>query len=150
MEFASFDEILDYAIAKEEEAESLYTALADKVSRPEIRQAFLAFAEEERAHRDRLLRVKAGELPVLTEGGARGFGLAEQLVDPEPTANMTYSEALLFAIKSEKEALSLYTRMAALTQEQSLSELFRSLAQEEAAHKQRFEREYDEHVLDGR
>jgi len=47
MDFASIDDILDFAIAREEEAAALYTSLATTVARPGMREAFLEFAAEE-------------------------------------------------------------------------------------------------------
>jgi rubrerythrin len=149
MDFDSVEDILDYAIAREEAAESLYTELADKVSRPGMREAFLHFAAEERGHKERLKRIKAGELPAVTKEEVHDLRIGDYLVEPEPTANMTYAEALLFAMKSEKAAFTLYTKLAGLTDDASLARVFQSLAQEEAKHKLRFELEYDDHVLEG-
>jgi rubrerythrin len=149
MEFDSIEDILDYAIAREEEAEALYNQLADRVTRPGMRQTFLHFAAEERGHKERLLRIKAGELPAVTEQQVRDLGIADHLVEPEPTANMTYQEALLFAMKSEKSAFTVYSKLAELTDDAGFARVFQSLAQEEAKHKLRFEIEYDDHVLEG-
>jgi rubrerythrin len=114
-----------------------------------MREAFLHFAAEERGHRERLLRVKAGELPSVTTEQVQDLKIADHLVDPEPTSNMTYQEALLFAMKAEKAAFTLYTKLAEMTDSDDLSNVFQSLAQEEAKHKLRFEIEYDDHVLEG-
>ena len=149
MDFDSIDSILDYAIAREVDAANLYTDLADRVTRPGMREAFLEFAEEERGHRRRLERIKAGELPAVTSEKVRDLKIADHLVDPEPTAGMTYQEALLFAMKAEKAAYALYTKLAELAGDEALAVIFRSLAQEEAKHKLRFEIEYDDHVLEG-
>jgi rubrerythrin len=149
MGFDSIEDILDYAIAREEAAESLYTELADRVARPGMREAFLHFAAEERGHRERLLKIKAGDLPSVTEEQVKDLKIADHLVEPEPTANMTYQEALLFAMKSEKAAFIMYTKLAEVADDASFSRIFRSLAQEEAKHKLRFEIEYDDHVLEG-
>ncbi len=149
MDFDDIDSILDYAIAREVEAAALYTDLADRVTRPGMREAFLQFAEEERGHQRRLERVKAGELPAVTSEQVRDLKIADHLVDPEPTANMTYQEVLLFAMKSEKASYALYTKLADLAESDDLAAVFRSLAQEEAKHKLRFEIEYDDHVLEG-
>ncbi len=149
MEFKNIDEILDYAITNEEKAEALYTQLADRVGRPGMREAFLHFANEERGHKARLLKIKAGELPTVAEETIQDLKLTEHLVEPEPTANMTYPEALVFAMKAEKAAYVLYTRLAELTDDAALSKIFQNLAQEEAKHKLRFELEYDDHVLEG-
>jgi rubrerythrin len=149
MDFSSIEEILDYAIAREKEAEALYTELADRVARPGMREAFLHFAAEERGHKKRLEMIKAGDLPAVSAEEVRDLKIADHLVDPEPTANMTYREALLFAMKAEKAAFTMYTKLAELADNASLARVFQSLAQEEAKHKLRFEIEYDDHVLEG-
>ena len=149
MKFKTIDEILDYAIANEEKAAALYTELADSVERPGMREAFLHFAKEEEGHKARLLKVKQGEIPAIQEQKVQNLGITEQLADPVPAANMTYQEALQYAMKAEKAAFVLYTRLAEATDDAGLARVFNSLAQEEAKHKLRFEIEYDDHVLEG-
>jgi rubrerythrin len=149
MEFNNLDEILDYAIVNEEKAENLYLQLANRVSRPGMRETFLHFADEERGHKARLVKIKAGELPAVSEEKVQDLKLTDYLVEPEPTANMTYPEALIFAMKAEKAAYVLYTRLAEITGDAALRKVFQNLAQEEAKHKLRFELEYDENVLEG-
>ena len=63
MEFSSIEEVLDYAIAREAEAESLYTEMADRVTGPMMREVLLEFAAEERGHGELLQKVRDGELP---------------------------------------------------------------------------------------
>ncbi len=149
MAFAGIDEILDYAISKEEEAAALYTELAEKMDRPGMRDAFLEFAKEEEGHKRHLESVKAGELPALTVRQVQGLGIAEHLAETEPSANMTYAESLALVIKAEQAACELYTGLAETTDDPNLSSVFTALAGEEAKHIRRFELEYDEVVLDG-
>jgi len=149
MEFSTIDEILDFAISNEERAEALYRQLADRVRRPGMREAFLHFADQEKGHKARLLKVKTGELPVASDQQVRDLKIVEFLVEPKPADNMTYAEALLFAMKAEKAAYALYLRLAELTEDGSLKRVFSNLAQEEAEHKLRFELEYDDVVLEG-
>jgi rubrerythrin len=145
----TIDEILDFAIANEEKAAAMYYDLADKVERPGMREAFLHFAKEEEGHKARLLKVKEGEIPAVAEERIADLGITEQLVDAEVAPNMTYQEALVFAMKAEKSAFTLYTRLAEMTDDSDLQKIFQGLAQEEAKHKLRFEMEYDDEVLDG-
>jgi rubrerythrin len=149
MGFANIDEILDYAISKEEEAAALYIDLAERVDRPGMRAAFLEFAKEEEGHKKHLESIKAGDLPALTVRQVQGLGIAEHLTQPELTDNMTYAEALAFVIKAEQAAHELYTGLAETTDDPNLSAVFTALAGEEAKHKRRFELEYDEVVLEG-
>jgi len=145
----TIEEILDYAISNEEKAAALYHKLAKNVERPGMREAFLHFAKEEEGHKARLLKIKEGEIPVVDDQKVANLGITEQLVKPEPTPQMTYQEALLFAMKAEKAAFVLYTKLAEMTSDAGLQRVFRNLAQEEAKHKLRFEIEYDDHILEG-
>jgi len=149
MGFANIDEILDYAISREEEAATLYTDLAELADRPGMRETFLEFAKEEEGHRRHLVSIKAGELPALTIHQVQKLGIAEHLVELEPTAAMTYAEGLIVAIKAEQAAQDLYTGLAEATDDPNLATVFTALAGEEAKHKHRFELEYDELVLEG-
>ena len=97
----------------------------------------------------RTLALREGEMPAVTEEKVASLGITEQLVEAETAPNMTYQEALVFAMKAEKAAFTLYTKLAEMTSDDSLQRVFKSLAQEEAKHKLRFEIEYDDHVLDG-
>jgi len=149
VELTTIEDILDYAISNEEKAAALYYELAEKVDRPGMREAFLHFAKEEEGHKARLLKIKEGEIPVVDDQKVANLGITEQLVKPEPTPQMTYQEALLFAMKAEKAAFVLYTKLAEMTSDAGLQRVFSGLAQEEAKHKLRFEIEYDDHILEG-
>ena len=149
MELTTIENILDYAISNEEKAAALYYELADKVERPGMREAFLHFAKEEEGHKARLLKIKQGEIPAVIEEKVASLGITESMDEPKTAPNMTYQEALLFAMKAEKAAFVLYTKLAEATTDAGLQRVFRGLAQEEAKHKLRFEIEYDDHVLEG-
>jgi len=146
--FGSVNEVLDFAIAREIEASEFYATLAAKMDVPAMKKAFADFAKEEQEHRAKLEAVKRGEYSF--GAGAQelmGLGLAEYLVSGEPTADMSYAEALVLAMKKEKAAFKLYTHLASVAKDDALRNLFLSLAAEEAKHKLRFEIEYDDHVM---
>ena len=147
MKFNSVEEILDFAIREEEKAQAFYTDLARKVKNPGVREALLAFAEEEKAHKAKLQEVKAGKLALRAGDKVADLKISDYTVDVEPSENMTYPQALVAAMKAEKAAFRLYSDLAASTEDPALKELFQALAQEEAKHKLRFEIEYDEQVM---
>jgi rubrerythrin len=149
VDLSTIDQILDYAISNEEKAADLYYELANRVERPGMREAFLHFAKEEEGHKARLLKVREGEIPAVQQEKIADLGITEQLDEPITATNMTYQEALVFAMKAEKAAFVLYTKLAEACTDPGLERVFRSLAQEEAKHKLRFEIEYDDHVLEG-
>jgi len=149
MQFSSAEEILDFAIEREERAAKMYSKLANTVERPGIREAFLDFAAEEGRHKARLMKVKAGDLKPVKMEKIADLKITEDLVEPEISKHMNYQEVLVFAMKSEKLAFQLYTRLAQATDDPGLAAVFSELAQEEAKHKLHFEIEYDDRILEG-
>jgi rubrerythrin len=140
-------EILDYAIAREQEAHDFYAGLAGKMDRPEMRDVFLQFSKEELGHKARLEGVKMGRTAVPPSAKVMDLRIADYVVDVREDPRMSYQDALILAMKREKASFHLYTDLAHAVGEPSLKDLFSSLAMEEAKHKLRFELEYDERYL---
>lgn len=147
MGLESVDEILDFAIEKEEEAVQFYTDLAAKMDMPHVRKMFEGFAGEERGHKAKLQRIKEGKLLAPAAEKVMDLKIADYSVEVETKPDMDYQDALILAMRKEKAAFRLYTDLAAKTDDENLRTSFQILAQEEAKHKLRFEIEYDEHVL---
>jgi rubrerythrin len=147
MEFQSADDVLDYAIHREEEAAAFYERLAERAERESMRRIFLEFAGEEKGHRAKLMAVKKGQKLQVSRREIRDLKIADYLADVDPEEELDYQQALVLAMKAEKEAYRLYLTLADSAEETSLRELFLDLAQEEAKHKLRFEIEYDDRVL---
>jgi rubrerythrin len=140
--FNSVDEFLDFAIGREIEAFELYTELAGRVEKPEMRKVFADFAEEELEHKKKLKAVKAGEV-VLKKEEVGSLGITDYIVDGKARPDMSYTDVLVLAIKKEDISVRLYTDLAESVQDRELKAIFLLLAQEEAQHKLRFEVEYD-------
>jgi len=144
--FESADALLDFAIAREEEAVEFYTKLAEK-AQGAARKAFEDFAREEMGHKQKLLAVKAGRQLAPVEGKITDLKIADYVVDDGPEGELDYRQALLLAMKKEKAAFKLYMALGEAAEDEALKSLLLALAQEEAKHKLRFEIEYDENVL---
>ncbi|MHC4483057.1 MAG: ferritin family protein [Planctomycetota bacterium] len=144
--FSSVDEILDFAIAREIEANRFYSGLAERMGNPVMRKVFEGFAMEELGHKMKLEAAKAGELKMKEEEVAT-LGIADYVVAGEATPDMSYADALVLAMKKEKASYRLYLDLAAVAEAEEFTEMFLALAQEEAKHKLRFEIEYDDVVL---
>jgi len=145
----SVDEVLDFAIAREQEAVDFYLELAAQVASPALREMLQDFAEEERGHKEKLLGVKAGDKLRGADAAVTDLKMADYLVDVAPRPQMSLAEILILAMKREKAAFSLYTRLASMISDPDVRKLFLALAQEEAKHKLRFEIEYDEYLTEG-
>ncbi len=140
--------ILDFAIASEEESVQFYSDLAGRVERPwlGIRPVFEEFAREEMKHKEKLLAIKQGDLLMPAAQKVQDLQIGDYLVDVEPSPNLDYQGALILAMKKEKAAFMLYTRLAGMAGDDTLRAILLAMAQEEAKHKLRFEVEYDEYI----
>jgi rubrerythrin len=140
--FRSVDEVLDFAIKREIDAQKFYMELADFVEKPEMTKVLSDLAAEEVEHKEKLEAVKAGEISIGEEEVGK-LGIEEYVQDVEQHPKMSYVELLVVGMKKEEFSRKLYTDLATIAQTQEMKDIFLKLAQEEAEHKLRFEIEYD-------
>ena len=147
-DFRNVDDVLDFAIEREEEAAQFYREQADKMNRPETRQVFLDFAQEEFVHKSKLMAIKSGELRMsMPQQKVADLKIADYFTaTPQVGPYMTYADMLVVAMQREKQSFRLYTDLAEITTDQTLHTTFLALANEEAKHKLRFELEYDKEL----
>jgi rubrerythrin len=145
--FGSVDEILDFAITREEKATEFYGQLARLAGSTEKQDMFKAFAKEEAAHKAKLQAIKRDKTLLAAAHAVPDLKIGDYLVADEAGPDMDYQHALILAMKREKASFRLYTDMAARTQDAALRSVLLALASEEANHKLKFEIEYDETVL---
>ena len=148
MDFSSFDEILDFAIENEEEANKFYIDLAAKMENKHMQQVFEDFAREELGHKAKLMAIKEGRLDKPKISKVLDLRIGDFLVEMEPVPNMDYQQALVLAMKREKAAFKLYSALAGKIEDAQNRNIFLLLAQEEAKHKLRFELEYDDMMFE--
>ena len=142
----SIDEILDYAIAREQEAVDFYTGLAGR-GKDWMRDLLMGFAREEARHKAKLMAVKDGKKLLSSESKIADLKIADYVVEIEVADDVNLQDALIIAMKREKAAFRLYTDLAARVDNAELRDLFLGLAQEEAKHKLYFETQYDDQML---
>lgn len=145
--FQSSDEILNFAIAREEEAHSFYMQWANKLDKPWVKKVFEDLAQEEQRHKENLLHVKKGKTLAPSPSKVLDLKISDYLVDIAATPDMDYQKALIVAMKREKASFKLYSDCAAMIDDENLRSTFLALAQEEAKHKLRLETMYDKDVL---
>ncbi len=146
-EFTNINDILDFAIAREQDAVDFYNRLAANARNDDMRQTFEQFAREEMGHKARLTKIKEEGIVTLPTEKVADLKIADYVVlDPERN-DMTYEQALVLAMKREKAAFKLYLTLSERVDKPEYKKLFEQLAQEESRHKLRFELEYDEYVL---
>lgn len=141
------NEILEFAIASEEESYQFYTGLAEKMDKEYMKKVFQSFAKEELGHKAKLLGIKEGKEFKPTDKKIMDLKIADYVVDIDPDQELDYQGALIVAMKKEKAAFKLYTDLAQAAADEKLMNTLLGLAQEEAKHKLRFEIEYDNIIL---
>lgn len=146
----AINEILEFAISREVEANEFYTALADKVSNSAMSRMLKDLAEEELEHKTKL------ELEVMKIGDVvkqaprspdadeiARLKISDYIVEDGGQFDMEYGDLLLLGIKKEKASFRLYIDLAEMIDDKQLHETLLEIAEEEARHKMRFEIEYD-------
>lgn len=144
--FESVNDILDFAIAEEMAACHFYTQMAEKAKNPDIKKVFEGLVKEEKGHKEKLENIKANNEAFGAEKVVN-LNIADFLVPVEPTPNMDYQAAITMAMKKESSAMKLYKLLAAMADEDELKNIFLALSEEEAKHKHRFEKEYEDEIL---
>ena len=141
------DEILDFAIEREQEAHDFYVDLAEKAKQSSMKEVFAGFASEELGHKHKIQAIKEGKRDFAPTKAVMDLKISNYVVDVEPDGDLDYQHTLILAMKREKAAFKLYKDMAAACRDQDLKQVLLGLAQEEAKHKLHFEIEYDDQEL---
>lgn len=146
-DFRSVDDVLDFAIKKEEEASSFYSEWSKTVDSKSISDVLAGFAREEQKHKALILDVKGGRKLDPPKKSIVDLKIADYLEEVDPSKDMGFQDALILAMKREQKAAILYTNLASMAGNESIKNLFNTLAQEEAKHKLGLETLYDESIL---
>jgi len=146
-EFNSIDDALDFAIQSEQEAVDFYTNLANGSKSQTMHKVFIKYAKEEKGHKKRLENIKRKKKFEFSDEKVFDLKIGDYLIDVKPSADMSYQDALILAMKREKSAFRLYSDLAGIAPNRGLRNIFLMLAQEEAKHKLSFEIEYDDNIL---
>ena len=146
-EFESINDILDFAVNSEQKAIDFYTNMAAKTNIKHMKTVFEEFADEERSHKERLIRIKEDKVFPTDEIEIADLKIADYLVESSGDKELSYQDALTLAMKREKAAFKLYLKLSEQTNNEKLKKVFKALAQEEAKHKLRFETEFDDYIL---
>ena len=136
---------LDFAVAKERQAEAFYKTWSQNAKDPGVQALFSELAAVERGHMEMLSRVRPEEILARRIDDRDDLKLSEYLVEVDPAPTMGVQEAMVLAMKREAVSVALYERLAEFGGE--AASLFRALAKAEQDHRDRLEVEYDEQIL---
>ena len=142
-----YAEIIEFAITKEQEAAEFYSDLAAKAKNPAGKILFDELADMEKGHKTKLERLDMKYFDSQELKPPQDLKISDYLVDVELNPESTYQDILLCAAKRERAAFELYSNLARVySSVPEIKKMFEVLSQEEATHKLRLEREYDDNV----
>jgi rubrerythrin len=147
MAFQNVDDVLAFAIAREEEAARTYHDLAARAESENGRTFLAELAAEERNHRKLLADLRDGRAVALKTVRVADLGLTDGLVEEPLDAASSYQDILIAAAKKEAQAVVLYSGLAEAAEDPAHKSLFEFLAGQERRHKLRLEKEYETRVL---
>ncbi len=152
MEFKDLNEIIDFAIEREKEAEAFYVMISKEESMSGTREMLEEFAVMEQKHVTLLEKFKEKGLDESLERynfrWIKDIKRSDYVMDLEFEPGMGYGDILLIAAKREEKALKLYNELLAQADTEDAKTLFKVLCQEEAKHKQIFELKYDDYMAE--
>lgn len=145
--FITLDDVIKFAVDREDTAYKLYKRAAELSTSISSKKMFEELAQEEATHKDVFIKIdedkaESHKLCTLPESS-----IAKYLADVPFRADLTYSEILAFALKTEENAYQLYKAAAGMTDDPRLQKVLMNFADVELGHRRRIEAIYEERVL---
>ncbi len=145
--FITLDDVIKFAVEREDTAYKLYKRAAELSTSISSKKMFEELAQEEATHKDVFVKIDEDKadnhkLCTLPESS-----IAKYLADIPFRADLTYSEILVFALKTEENAYQLYKAAAGMTDDPKLQKVLMNFADVELGHRRKVEAIYEKRVL---
>jgi rubrerythrin len=137
------NEIIDFAIKEEIRFQKIYSDAAKRTENNALVSMLDELSAMEKSHEEKLKAFKSGEIGEIGNVKVQDLKISEYLSDTEIDDNSNIQDVIVYAMKSEKKANELYTKLSGLVNTHAEKELFLSLANEELAHKNQLEKMYE-------
>lgn len=139
--------ILKLAAMKEHEAYWFYKNAAKRVKNPGGRAMLQELAKEEKKHKKLLEGFDPAKVQGWKPAHVADLRISDFLKDQVISEDSTPQEIMIYAMKREDKAKAFFAKAAAGTSDATVRKTFEMLAEEEAQHKLRLEKLYDEVIL---
>jgi rubrerythrin len=149
MTVKEFNDILDFAVEREKEAVQFYNDLQVMADFKDQKEFLLELENMEKGHITVIENLRKKQPSEMEIKQVTNLRISEYLVVDADKLNLNYQNILIRAMKREEMSFKLYTDMSQKMPDTELSKLFYKLANEEAAHKLKFEKLYDEWLSQG-
>ncbi len=147
MALSGFDEVIKFAIEREEEAIQTYGQLSQETQTPGLKALLLELREEEKKHKALLEGLTLEKIASLNVKKISDLKLTDYLVEEPASVEMSIQDLLIYAAKKEQKAVELYSLLFEGAEDEEVKKLFSFMREQEKSHKLRLEKEYEEHVL---
>lgn len=147
MKFVTLDEVIKFAVEREDTAYKLYKRAAELSTSIASKKMFEELAAEEATHKDVFSKIDEEKAENHKLCKLPESSIAKYLADVPFRADLTYSEILAYALKTEENAYQLYKAAAGMTDDPKLQKVLLSFADVELGHRRRIEAIYEERVL---
>jgi rubrerythrin len=147
MDLRNYEDIIKFAISREEEAIDAYGDMSEKTKTPGLRELLLELQGEEKNHKKLLEDISEEQLASFNSEEVIDLKISDFLTEEPPSEDMTFQDLLILAAKKEQEAVELYSKLRDDTDNEELNKLFEFLITQEKSHKLKLEKEYEKHVL---
>lgn len=148
MDLKSHDEIIKYAISREEAAIDAYGDMSEKAKTPGLRELLLELQSEEQNHKKLLEDISQEQIASFKPIEVIDLKISDYLTEEPPSEDMTFQDLLIIAAKKEQEAVEIYTKLGEGSDNEELKKLFDFLISQEKSHKLKLETEYEKRVLE--
>ena len=144
----TYNEVIDFAIKREEDAIQGYGSMIEVAKTPGITELLEELQEEERKHKMLLQELTEGKVESYLPTKVIDLKISDYLEEDTLDAEMDFQQLLIFAAKKEQNAVKLYSKLAEEAESEELKKLFVFLVEQEKSHKLKLETEYEKHVLE--
>lgn len=145
--FKNLQDVIAFAVEKEEAAYQLYSTTAQHVQSPAARKMLEEMAAQELGHKRMMEAMTQDKLAQYDFNKVPDLKIGDYLLDVEVKEGMSFRDVLVFAMKSEEAAYKLYTAALALAEAPEVKNALQLMANEEKKHKYLLETMYDDKVL---
>lgn len=149
MTIAEYNEILDFAVAREQEAVKFYRDLQNEAKFHAQREMLKDLEAMEMGHIIVIENIRRQGVSEADIPKVQNLQISEYLSSDVENLDLTYQNILIKAMKREENSFKLYSEMSAKFPDSEISTLFRKLAADEAKHKLIFEKLYDDWISTG-
>jgi rubrerythrin len=147
MKFVTLEDVIKFAVEREDTAYKLYKRAAELSTSIASKKMFEELAAEEATHKEVFSKIDDEKAENHRFCTLPESTIAKYLADVPFRENLTYSEILAYALKTEENAYQLYKAAAGMADDPKLQKVLMNFADVELGHRRRLEAIYEERVL---